>query len=152
MGERASIPPSSPQGRRPRGKRETGIDLLRAAARGGEARRADGRRAESGPRRPSAVPVGEVIAKVVRGQTRQQDVLSRIEAAWREAVGAKTALDTRVAHFKAGVVTIDVRTSALSQELGVYLKASLLSRLQERSGVSIKDLRCRVGGWEEGPR
>ncbi|MGE0707058.1 MAG: DUF721 domain-containing protein [Planctomycetota bacterium] len=98
------------------------------------------------------MPVGDVIAKVMRGQTRQQDLLGKLEAAWRDAVGAKTAQDTRLAHLRGGVLTVEVRTSGLAQELGVYLKAQLLSRLQERAGVVLKDLRCRVGGWEEGPR
>jgi predicted nucleic acid-binding Zn ribbon protein len=101
-------------------------------------------------KRSAPVSVGEIIADVVRPKKLgKHDALSRLQELWVEAVGAKVARETRLAHFRGGVLTVETRSSALAQELSVYLKRPLIKRLKEQSGLQIRDLRCRVGGWEE---
>jgi len=97
------------------------------------------------------VPVGEVIASVVRpkGEGRH-DKLSRLEAVWNDAVGKRIAKDTRLVQLKNRVLLVEARSSGLAQELSVYMKARLLKLLREGSGLALEDLRCRVGGWNEG--
>lgn len=90
-----------------------------------------------------------VVKQASVGQGGRLDALRK---AWEEAVGRETALQTRVEAFRAGVVIVEADSAALAQELGVYHKSSLLSRLRQTTKLPITDLRLRVGGRSGSPR
>jgi predicted nucleic acid-binding Zn ribbon protein len=95
--------------------------------------------------------VGELIGRVAEqagiGRSPQ---LQRLEEAWREAVGRATASQTRIQGLRAGVLTIEVTSSALAQELMVYYRRDLLARLREQAGAALVELRFRVTGQPPG--
>lgn len=94
-----------------------------------------------------AVVVGDLIGRVAEqagiGRSPQ---LQKLEQAWRDAVGRATASQTRIQGLRAGVLTIEVSSSALAQELMVYYRRDLLARLREQAGAALVDLRFRVTG------
>jgi len=115
----------------------------------------DARRAVSpgSPRRPgperalAAARVGDLIAGVVReAGLHRSPKLERLSEAWRDAVGREQAAQTRLVAFKRGVLTVEVGSAALAQELGVYYRQALVEGLRERSGLPVRDLRCKVTG------
>ena len=69
---------------------------------------------------------------------------------WCEAVGRASAAQTRLVSFRGGVLVVEVSSSALAHELGVYYKRELLGQLRERAGVPVEELRCRVSGHPQG--
>lgn len=83
-----------------------------------------------GPRREAA-KIGFLLAGFLRGTTvGRSATLHALEAAWSETVGPEIAAETRVASYREGVLRIEVRSSALLQELATYYKASLLESLR----------------------
>jgi len=98
-------------------------------------------------RRRDTVAVGDLIGQVVK-QAGLEDggKLAKLKRAWLEAVGKDFAGQTRLQGLKAGVLTVEVDSAALAQELSVYYKRQLLRRLGEQTGVKLVDLRCRVVG------
>lgn len=102
-----------------------------------------------GRKEPSRI--GDLIAGVVRKNgLGNQSTLDRLRSVWQEAVGRKNAAETRIMGLQRGVLTVEVASAALAQELGVYYKRELLKRLREQAGVPIEDLRCRVSGRIQG--
>lgn len=98
-------------------------------------------------RAEAAARVGDLIAGVVREVgLHRSPKLERLQEAWRAAVGREQAEQTRLVGFNRGVLTIEVPSAALAQELGVYLKRALVEGLAERSGLPVRDLRCKVAG------
>jgi hypothetical protein len=93
------------------------------------------------------VQVGALISRVAEqvgiGRSPQ---LQALDKAWREAVGRATAAQTRIQGLRAGVLTIEVTSSALAQELMVYYRRELLARLRAQAGAALVDLRFRVTG------
>ena len=105
--------------------------------------KAGGKRKAMGPAR-----AGELISRVVKdhGLDRQGEA-DRLSELWKALVGEATAKQSRVVSLKGGLLLVEVANSALAQELSVYLKRDLLRKLRSESGLTIRDLRCRVGGW-----
>lgn len=100
-------------------------------------------REERGPR-----AVGDLIGRLKSqvGLGRSAAALERLEAAWVEAVGRRSAQGARLRSFRGGTLTVDVDSAALAHELGVYHRRALLARLRERSGLPVTELRLRVVG------
>lgn len=105
----------------------------------------------SGARQPAA-KVGDLLEGVLAaaGIGKTNNKLEELERAWREAVGRETASRTRVQGVKSGQLVVLVTSSALAQELAVYLKRDLIGRLREQAKVTITDLRCKVVGTLDG--
>lgn len=104
-----------------------------------------------GARQPAA-KVGDLLEGVLAaaGIGKTNNKLEELERAWREAVGRETASRTRVQGVKSGQLVVLVTSSALAQELSVYLKRDLIGRLREQAKVTITDLRCKVVGTLDG--
>lgn len=103
-------------------------------------------------RRQPAAKVGDLLEGVLAaaGIGKTTNKLEELERAWREAVGRETASRTRVQGVKGGQLVVLVTSSALAQELSVYLKRDLIGRLREQARVTITDLRCKVVGTLDG--
>lgn len=103
------------------------------------------------PARPKTDRVGDLIAGVVKASgLGKSSPLERLQGIWREAVGRKNAGETRLLSLRKGLLTVEVTSSALAYELGVYYKHDLLARLREEGKVPIQDLKCVVGGTPRG--
>ena len=99
------------------------------------------------PRAQSEARVGDLIAGVVKASgLGKASALDRLQGVWREAVGRKNAAETRLLSLRKGLLTVEVSSSALAYELGVYYKHDLLSRLRQVAKVPVQDLKCVVGG------
>jgi hypothetical protein len=98
------------------------------------------------PERPSpSSPIRDVLAQVLKQYGLGSDPrIRRVVAAWREAAGTEFFDKTRVVSVKDGVVTIQVESAPLLQELAVYHKRGLLAALQ-RAESSVVDLRFLPG-------
>src|SRR5436309_1765297 len=84
-----------------------------------------------------------------RGWGRQQERL-RLEEAWAAAAGPEVAPHTRVGGLRRGVLEVMVDNSVLLQELAHYQKRRLLEQFRSRlPGLTITDVRFRVGVWQE---
>ncbi len=110
-----------------------------------------GRKGDQSPNSPhvrrAPTSVSELIGKVVKANgLGKKNPLEPLQAAWRDALGRVTTQATRLSAFRSGVLTVEVDSAALAQELGVYYKKDLLKRLCEQSGVRVKDLRFKVVG------
>jgi predicted nucleic acid-binding Zn ribbon protein len=95
--------------------------------------------------------IGEILSRLfaARGWGRQQDRL-RLERAWAEAAGADYASQSRVASLRRNVLEVEVKSSVLLQELAQFHKRRLLAALRQAlAGVTIADVRFRVGAWTE---
>ncbi len=95
--------------------------------------------------------IGEIVARLfaARGWGRQQDRL-RLERAWAEAAGAEYAASTRVSALRRHVLEIEVKNAMLLQELAQFHKRRLLEALRKAlPGVTVADVRFRVGTWTE---
>jgi predicted nucleic acid-binding Zn ribbon protein len=98
--------------------------------------------ADNGPE-----PLAEILGRLfaLRGWGRQQDQ-GRIEAVWREIVGAKLAAAARGLGLKRGIFEVRVENPVLLQELTGFRKRELLAALQAKLGAErVKDLRFRLG-------
>ena len=88
----------------------------------------------------------ELVPGVLRGIQPQRKTLEAVSLAWEAAVGKATAARTRVVALKAGVLTLEVASSAVKHDLLTFRKNELLERLAEQlEGVAVSDLKCRVG-------
>jgi predicted nucleic acid-binding Zn ribbon protein len=89
--------------------------------------------------------LSQLLAK--RGYAQVQTAAT-CDAAWREAVGAKLAADTRPGSVRRGVLEILVRNSVSVQELG-FMKAKIVKTLTQLiPEQKIRDLRFRVGNMD----
>ncbi|MDC3379132.1 DUF721 domain-containing protein [Planctomycetota bacterium] len=91
--------------------------------------------------------VGDLVSQVLKaagiGDSSQ---LTALRQAWLEAVGKQSAAQTRIVSLRNGLLTVEVASAALAQELSVYYKRQLLERLREAVRAPLTDLRCRVSG------
>lgn len=103
------------------------------------------------PERPGpSASIREVLALVFKQHGIGGDPkLRRVVAAWREAVGSESFARTRVVSFLRNVLSVEVDSAALLQELAVYRKRELLQALR-RVEASISEVKFRVGG-KRGP-
>jgi predicted nucleic acid-binding Zn ribbon protein len=66
-------------------------------------------------------------------------------AAWREVVGPEIGSHTSIYGFRSGVVTVSVDSAPLCQELELFRKEELLTRLREKFRDSyVRELRFRL--------
>jgi hypothetical protein len=101
------------------------------------------------PDSPGPEPFGEILSRLFasRGWGRQQERL-RLEKAWSEAAGNEWIEETRVAVLRRNVLEIEVRSPVLLQELSQFHKRRLLEAIRGiLKGVTIKDLRFKIGVW-----
>ena len=95
--------------------------------------------------------IGEILSRLfaARGWGRKQDRL-RLERAWAEAVGSEYVAHSRVSGLKRNVLEVEVKGAVMIQELAQFHKRRLLEALRKAlPGVTIADLRFRVGIWTE---
>jgi predicted nucleic acid-binding Zn ribbon protein len=95
---------------------------------------------------PPPRPVRDVLSQLLakRGYAQIQ-AAGGCEAAWRDAVGAKLAADTRPGTVRRGVLDVLVRNSSVVQELA-FLKVKIIKSLAKTiPEQKIRDLRFRVG-------
>src|SRR5579859_2445761 len=83
-----------------------------------------------GGRRKGAEPIGDLLGKLLA----REPGLARemTEAAWREAVGPEVAGMTSVRGVRDGVLTVEVASSALLQELATFYRSSILSSMRAK--------------------
>jgi hypothetical protein len=98
----------------------------------------------NGPERLS-----EILSRLftARGWGRRQERL-RLEEAWAAAMTAceLTAVETRVAALRRGVLEVVVGSGVLLQEMAHFHKRRLLEQLRRRlPGTTVTDLRLRAG-------
>ena len=95
-------------------------------------------------------PVRDLVARVLKEAGVGSDPrLRRAVAAWRDAVGSESFEQSRVTGLARGVLTVEVDSAALHQELAVYRKRELLTALR-RLEPTISDVRFRVAGKRRG--
>jgi predicted nucleic acid-binding Zn ribbon protein len=95
---------------------------------------------------PPPKAMREVLSQLLskKGYAQVQSAAT-CEAAWREAVGQKLAVDTRVGNVTRGVLEVLVRNSSAAHELG-FLKSKIVKMLTKLIPEQrIRDLRVRVG-------
>ena len=97
-----------------------------------------------------AVPLGDAIGGVLRSiGFRKRKSLSELEDIWRECVGCEASRHTRVGGFRAGVLTIEVDSSARLQELSNFYRDEILEKLREKSKkLHIAGLKFKLAHWE----
>ncbi len=88
-----------------------------------------------------------LLASFLEGSAVGRSVKARLlEDAWRRAVGPEVAAETRVAGWRDGTLRVEVRSSALLQELATFHRASLLEALRaEAPGGDVRALEFRLG-------
>jgi len=87
--------------------------------------------------RRDSVPeaLSEIIGRALReAGIRRPTGGSPVEEAWRDVAGEDVARHSRVASFRAGVMTVEVFTAPLREELQVYRRDELLRALRSRLG------------------
>ena len=91
--------------------------------------------------------VGSILPRVLAesGFTRRRR-RSSLSSLWETAAGAELAAETRPATLRHGVLTVEVRSTALLAELAGFRREELLSRLlaADPSG-RVTGLRLRLG-------
>ena len=95
---------------------------------------------------PPPKQMREVLSQLLakKGYAQVQSAAT-CDAAWREAVGQKLAVDTRPGNVSRGVLEVLVRNSAAAHELG-FLKSKIVKMLTKLiPDQRIRDLRVRVG-------
>lgn len=94
--------------------------------------------------------LAEILGRLfaARGWGRRQERL-RLERAWAEAAGPRWEQMTRVVGLRRGILEVEVQNSILLQELVHFHKRRLLEALRQTlPGVSLLDLRFRLGTWQ----
>lgn len=83
------------------------------------------RRRESQP-----TVLAEVLAKLMQKRSYARTLShEQVAEAWERAAGKDLAKSARVAHFRGGILSIEVSSAALRYELEAFRGAELLSRL-----------------------
>ncbi len=105
---------------------------------------------ESERRSRNAVPIGDILDAYL-AETERSSVkpLAQVRHGWESLVQSKKLNGTRVASFKEGKVTIEVKSPPLLAELAQFRRKELLLTLQSTVSpeVSICDLRFRLSAW-----
>ena len=91
--------------------------------------------------------VGDILPKLMRYiKPRVSNGLKEVREAWPEVVGEAVARRSRVAAYHGGEIILEVASSALRQDLGVFRREQLLESLREAlPDTPISGLKCRVG-------
>ena len=107
-----------------------------------------GRRRSTGPSRPRGPEAfGDILARVMRdvrppGRKRRDKMLET----WSRVAGPELAEETRPATLRAGVLIVEVRSTALLHELEGFRKDELLDRLLTEDPTGrVTGLRFRLG-------
>jgi predicted nucleic acid-binding Zn ribbon protein len=80
-------------------------------------------------------PLAEIITRALKeAGIRRPPADSPFEQAWREVAGEDVARHSRVSSFRGGVLTVEVFTAPLREELQVYRCDELLRALRSRLG------------------
>jgi len=93
--------------------------------------------------------IGDVLRRIL-GEAKPAARRGRrgVAGSWERAAGADLAAETRPATFRAGVLTVEVRSAALLHELSSFRAGELLSRLlAEEPGGRVTGLRFRLGAF-----
>jgi predicted nucleic acid-binding Zn ribbon protein len=78
----------------------------------------------------------------IRDEFAPATLLAEVQRAWREAVGAKIALEAQPTRERAGVVTVSCSSSVWAQELDL-MAPEIIERLNQRLAAgSVARLRC----------
>ena len=93
--------------------------------------------------------LGDILAGLMqkRGYARglQNETMAQ---GWRRAAGERMASRSRVAHFRDGVLTIEVSSAAQRYELEAFQGAQLLGLLQvDKTLPLVRSLTFRVGNF-----
>jgi predicted nucleic acid-binding Zn ribbon protein len=98
---------------------------------------------------PPPKPVRDVLSQLLarRGYAQVQ-TSGACEAAWREAVGAKLAADSRPGAVQRGVLQVLVRDSVTLQELGFVKTKAVKALAKLIPEQQIRDMRFRVGALD----
>jgi len=97
-----------------------------------------------------AVAIGEAIADVLKdiGFHRRKSLME-LQDIWRECVGEEAGRHTRIAGFSAGVLTVEVDSSAWLQELSTFYREEILDELRQNSRkLHIGGLKFKLAHWE----
>ena len=79
--------------------------------------------------------VGDILARAMReAGLRKPSGGPDLDSVWREVAGEDVAANSRVASIRRGVLTIDVFSAPLRQELEIYRRDELLRALRDRLG------------------
>jgi predicted nucleic acid-binding Zn ribbon protein len=90
-------------------------------------------------RRGGARSIGDLLAGFLEETKAGREIArERVEAAWRAAVGPEVAAETRVQGLRDGVLSVEVASSALLQELKTFYRASILAALKAGGGAGEK--------------
>ena len=92
--------------------------------------------------------LGDVLAAIVDGLGISRGITrSKLEEAWREAVGDEAAHHCRVVGVRKNVLTVAVDSSVWKQEIGTMRKAEILGKMQEaETGECIRKLKVELAG------
>jgi hypothetical protein len=89
----------------------------------------------SGREEAGTAEIGYLLARFMRGTTLGRSAaLEALAAGWQETVGPEIAAETRVASYREGTLRIEVRSSALLQELSTFYRDALLAALRAKDG------------------
>ena len=96
-------------------------------------------------REPEAV--GDILPKLMRHiKPRKNDGLKELRDVWPQLVGEAVAKRSRIAAYHSGEIILEVASSALRQDLGIFRREKLLESLREAlPETPISGLKCRVG-------
>jgi hypothetical protein len=100
---------------------------------------------------PGPEPLGEVLARVLRGlrieERRREGALG---TAWDRAAGEGLAPRARPVSFRAGRLTVEVEGAALLQEVRGFRAEALLEALRrEPGGERVREIRFVPAGRQE---
>ena len=119
-----------------------------APAGGGEADAKRGGPAES---------IGDILRRALpelqptsRGVSRTRRTQTAVAAAWARAAGPELAEETRPATLQRGVLTVEVRSTALLAELQSFRRDELLARLIEADAALSRSGRGSADGAPTG--
>ena len=92
-------------------------------------------------------PIADVLSRVLKG-VRPATRRGGIADTWAEVAGEELGTSTRPATLKAGVLTVEVSSTALLAELNGFRRTELLAKLLsiETTG-RITELRFRLGAF-----
>jgi predicted nucleic acid-binding Zn ribbon protein len=112
-------------------------------------RRGDPKR--ENPRGPE--PVAAILKRWLSTQSLPQRLKEEgIYGGWRAVVGEEIAAQTRVAKLSGGVLTVEVSSAPLLQELSSYLKEEILGAIRSHPEFGgIREIRFRPGQGQAQP-
>jgi len=93
--------------------------------------------------------LGDILAGLMQKRAYARGLQNETLAqGWRQAAGERLASRSRVAHFRDGVLTIEVSSAAQRYELEAFQGAQLLGLLQvDKTLPLVRSLTFRVGNF-----